>query len=129
MRKSFRDLKVWELSHQLVLEIYRGGIKFPPYERFGLESQIKRAAVSIPANIAEGYKRQHDKEFVKFLSIAHGSLGELQYYLLLLHDLGYLEDEYYKKLKNMTDSIDRMLESLIYKIKKNLGLLNTDPKF
>lgn len=98
MKKSFRSLKVWEVSHQLVIDVYNSPIKFPSNEKYGIESQIKRAVVSVPANIAEGYKRQHNKEFINFLSISQGSLSEVEYYLILIKDLGYIDESLYTKL-------------------------------
>jgi four helix bundle protein len=123
MKKSFRNLKVWEISHQLVLEIYDSNINFPFNERYGIETQLKRAAVSVPANIAEGYKRQHDKELINFLSIAQGSLSEVEYYLILIKDLGYIDESVFNKLISKVEVIDKMLESFIYKAKKNAGLI------
>lgn len=123
MKKSFRNLKVWEISHQLVLEIYDSNINFPSNEKYGIETQLKRAAVSVPANIAEGYKRQHDKELINFLSIAQGSLSEVEYYLILIKDLGYIDESVFNKLISKVEVIDKMLESFIYKAKKNAGLI------
>ena len=123
MKKSFRNLKVWEISHQLVLEIYDSNINFPSNEKYGIETQLKRAAVSVPANIAEGYKRQHDKELINFLSIAQGSLSEVEYYLIMIKDLGYIDESVFNKLISKVEVIDKMLESFIYKAKKNAGLI------
>ncbi|NLT96369.1 MAG: four helix bundle protein [Clostridia bacterium] len=123
MKKSFRNLEVWEISHQLVLEIYNSNINFPSNEKYGIESQLKRAVVSVPANIVEGYKRQHLKEYINFLSIAQGSLSEVEYYLILIRDLNYIDESTYLKLIAKVEKIDRMLESLIYKLKKHEGLI------
>jgi four helix bundle protein len=122
MKKSFRSLKVWEVSHELVMEVYNSNINFPTIERYGIESQLKRAVVSVPANIAEGYKRQHDKELINFLSIAQGSLSEVEYYLILIKDLRYIDEAVFNRLISKVEVIDKMLESFIYKAKKNASL-------
>jgi four helix bundle protein len=89
--RSFRDLIVWQKAHDLVLAVYQLTKAFPAEERFGLTSQIRRAAVSVPANIAEGFRKrgQHDK--ARFLNIAQGSLEETHYYLILSQDLHYAD--------------------------------------
>jgi four helix bundle protein len=88
--KDFRDLHVWERCHQLTLEIYAATLKFPREELYGLTSQIRRCAVSIGANIAEGCGKMGNNEFQRYLQIAAGSASELDYELLLAKDLGYL---------------------------------------
>jgi four helix bundle protein len=88
--QRFTDLKVWQRTHQLTLEVYRQTAGFPSGERFGLVSQLRRAAASVPTNIAEGSKRQSNQEFSRFLNIAEGSLVETEYLLMLSRDLGYL---------------------------------------
>ena len=85
--QRFNDLKVWQRSHALVLEVYRRTASFPDGERFGLISQLRRAAVSVPTNIAEGSKRQRSQDYARFLNIAEGSLAEVEYLLLLSRDL------------------------------------------
>ena len=89
---SFRDLEVWRESHALVLDIYGLTHKLPAEERFGLSSQMRRAAVSVPANIAEGFKRKGKNDKCNFYNIAAASLEELRYYLILVKDLGYIKD-------------------------------------
>ena len=89
---SFKDLEVWRESHDLVLKIYVLTRQLPAEERFGLTSQMRRAAVSIPANIAEGFKRKGKKDKCNFYNIAAASLEEIRYYLILVKDLGYAED-------------------------------------
>jgi four helix bundle protein len=89
--KSFRDLFVWRKAHELVLEVYRLTSKFPKSEMYGLTQQLRRAAVSIPANIAEGFTRRSKIEKVRFMNIAQGSLEESRYYLILANDLGYAD--------------------------------------
>jgi four helix bundle protein len=100
--ESFTDLVVWQKSHNLVLEIYRITGKFPADERYGLVQQMRRAAVSIPANIAEGFKRKDKKNKIIFYNIGESSLEELKYYLILSKDLGYI--------KNTEDLVERCLE-------------------
>lgn len=88
--KSFQDLIVWQKSHKLVLEVYQITSHFPKEEIYGLTSQLRRAAVSVPANIAEGFGRTGIKDNIKFYTIAAGSLNELEYYIILSKDLNYL---------------------------------------
>lgn len=87
--KQFRDLKLWEKAHLLVLAVYSLSQCFPKHELYGLTSQLRRAAVSIAANIAEGFKKRTKPEKLRFLNIAQGSLEECRYYLMLAQDLGY----------------------------------------
>ncbi|HEY0876148.1 MAG TPA: four helix bundle protein [Vicinamibacterales bacterium] len=88
--EKFQDLIVWQKAHALVLSIYRLTASFPKHEMFGLTSQMRRAAVSVPANIAEGFKRKGRPDKARILNIAEASLEELRYYLILSKDLGYL---------------------------------------
>ena len=87
--KTFEDLKVWQSAHALVLEIYKLTQSFPDHEQFGLIAQIRRAAISIPANIAEGFAKTGAKDKARFYNIAQGSLEECKYYLILANDLKY----------------------------------------
>lgn len=87
--RSFKDLIVWQKAHQFVLEVYRFTPNFPVDERFGLTSQLRRAAVSVPANIAEGFPKRGANDKVRLFNIAQGSLEEVHYYLILAKDLGY----------------------------------------
>src|SRR5205823_14128109 len=87
--RSFRDLMVWQKAHELVLAVYRLTDSFPDREKFGLSHQMRRAAVSIPANIAEGFGKRSRAEKARFLNIAQGSVEEVRYYLILARDLGY----------------------------------------
>jgi four helix bundle protein len=91
--KTFTDLIVWQKSHQFVLAVYKLTDNFPTHEAFGLTSQLRRAAVSIPGNIAEGFKRRGKQEKKRFLNIAQASLEECRYYLILAKDLKYRNDE------------------------------------
>lgn len=117
--RNFQDLKVWQKSHQLVLEIYKVTENFPIDERFGLISQIRRSGASIPTNIAEGCGRETDLDRARFISIAAGSASETEYHILLAHDLGFLDKNTYNKLKQHVNEVKRMLNSFIQKLKAN----------
>lgn len=110
--EGFKKLAVWQIAYKFVLNIYRFSQKFPDTERYGLISQIRRAAVSVPANIAEGSERQHKKEFLQFLSIARGSLAEVETYLLLAKDLGYINGESFNALDDQRKETGRILRGL-----------------
>ncbi|MDI6890374.1 MAG: four helix bundle protein [Thermodesulfovibrionales bacterium] len=112
--KKFEDLEVWKKAHELVLNIYNITKDYPSEEKFGLVSQMRRAAISIPANIAEGFKKRGIKDKTNFYNIAQGSLEELRYYLILSRDLGYYEDT--NKLHDLIEVIGRMLYGLIKSI-------------
>jgi four helix bundle protein len=114
--KSFEDLLVWQKAHAYVLEIYRITKVFPKSELFGLTSQMRRAATSIPANIAEGFKKRTPREKVRILNIAQGSLEESRYYLILAKDLSYADTGVFlPKL----EEVSRMLEAYIRAIETN----------
>jgi four helix bundle protein len=104
--RSFKELIVWQKAHQFVLEVYRFTQKFPSDERFGLTSQIRRAAVSVPANIAEGFPKRSSNDKTRFFNIAQGSLEEVHYYLILAKDLGYGDST---GLVNLYDEVARLL--------------------
>lgn len=106
--KSFQDLLVWQKSHKLVLKIYKISQSFPKEELFGLTSQIRRSIVSVPANIAEGFKRKGIKDKLKFYNIAQASLEESRYYLILIDDLKIAKTS---KLKDDLEEISKMLNS------------------
>ena len=91
--RSFRDLRVWQKAHQLVLAVYRYSESFPEREKYGLAHQLRRAAVSIPANIAEGFGKRSAAEKARFLNMAEGSVEECRYYLILSQDLGFGQNE------------------------------------
>ena len=111
---TYRDLRVFQLSYQLALEIHRATQKFPAYERGELGSQLRRAAMSVPINIAEGYGRKRSPgDFKRFLVIAMGSANEVSVILDLAHDLGYLAKDQQTKLKDRYDEVGRMLNKLI----------------
>ena len=112
MLKGYRDLDLWKKAHIIVLEVYRLTNLFPRNEQFGVVSQLRRSAASIPANIAEGYGRRSTKELIQFLGIANGSLEELRYFLLLSRDLRYLPNEAYEALERDLKSVAQMIEAL-----------------
>jgi four helix bundle protein len=115
--KDFRDLKIWDRSHRFTLAVYRLTRQFPKEETYGLTSQMRRSASSIATNIAEGCGRNTDADFSRFLVISMGSASELEYQLILAHDLEYLSlDEYETALSELTQ-IKRMLNSFIQKLK------------
>jgi four helix bundle protein len=107
--KSFEDLIVWQKSHQLTLLVYRVTGEFPKSELYGLVSQMRRAAVSVPANIAEGFKRRKNPDKARCMNIAQGSLEEVRYYFLLSRDLGYLKEIE----RDRIDEIARLLSAYI----------------
>jgi four helix bundle protein len=115
--QDFRKLKVWEKGHALTLAVYKATVKFPREEQYGLTSQIRRASASIPANIAEGCGRGGKAEMARFLQVAMGSASELEYHLLLAHDLTLLEGDEYNSLAAGAVEVKRMLGSLIQKVK------------
>jgi four helix bundle protein len=115
--KSFRDLKVWQKAHELALAVYNSTRSFPKDELYGLTSQMRRAASSIPANIAEGCGREGDAEFGRYLQISMGSASELEYHLLLARDLDYVEGSTYEELAEHVTEVKRMLASLLRKVK------------
>jgi len=109
VKHNFEKLQVWDKAHKLVLDIYTITKHFPPIERYGLTSQIRRSVVSIPSNIAEGTGRNSDKEFQRFLDYAIGSLFELETQITLANDLNFLSQEEYKKIHSEIKSLIRMI--------------------
>ena len=110
-RNSFQDLTVWQEAHRLVLQVYGITKGFPDTEKFGLVTQMRRAAVSIPANIAEGFKRRGIQDKIRFYNTAEGSLEELKYFFILSKDLGYIQN--IELLMTQANSIGRLLNGLI----------------
>lgn len=113
MIKTFKDLKIWQKSHQLTLKIYEVTKKFPKEELYGLTSQIKRAAVSVPTNIVEGNSRNTTKEYIQFLFNSRGSLEETRYLLFLSKELSFINKEIYSNLEDKYEEISKMLNGLI----------------
>jgi four helix bundle protein len=117
------DLKIWEKSHELVIDVYEASGDMPSDEKFGLISQIRRAAYSIPVNIVEGHSRKSSKEYLKFLYISRGSLEELRYLILLCRDLRFLDEVRYAKIHKKTEEISKMINSLIKSIVKKIAMI------
>ena len=114
--KDFRTLKVWERAHGLALAVYKLTQRFPKEELYGITSQMRRAAASVPANIAEAGGRSGSGEFHRFLSVAMGSAAELEYFLLLARDLALVTCESYELANDQANEVQRMLGSLIRKV-------------
>lgn len=115
------NLEAWKKAMDFVVDVYRATDAFPKEERFGLTSQIRRAAVSIPANIAEGAARQSKREFVRFLSIAQGSASELETELVIGQRLGYIKDNVVIELSNALDVIGRLIMGLSNHLKRHVA--------
>lgn len=114
--KTFRDLIVWQKAHELVLEIYKKTKSFPVEEKFGLVSQLRKSIASVPTNLVEGQKRKNRKEFLHFINIAHSSLEESRYHILLSKDLGYICKNDFDMLENHCEEISKMLSGLYKKL-------------
>ena len=113
MLKTYRDLKVWQKSYELCLKIYRITGKFPKEEKYGLTSQLRRSAVSVPSNIAEGYGRKTTADYIRMLYIAYGSICEVETQILLAGDLGFIEKGALATIKGNIVEVERMLKALI----------------
>ncbi|WJW75211.1 four helix bundle protein [Thiohalobacter sp. IOR34] len=115
--RSFQDLIVWQKAHRWVLDVYRHSAGFPKHELYGLTSQFRRAAISVPANIAEGFKKTGTKDKLRFLNIAQGSLEECRYYTLLSRDLGYwdegLPNKQLEEVSKLLDAYTRSIQTSI----------------
>lgn len=116
--QDFRNLKVWREAHLLALEIYRLTASFSDQERYGLTSQMRRAAVSVPSNIAEGCGRDNDGDFHRFVQIAMGSAAELEYQLLLAHDLNMVDTPQFQAVNTHLVEVRRMLNGLLRSLKR-----------
>ncbi len=115
--KSFQDLNIWKEAHSLALEVYRITKEFPKMEMFGLISQLRRAAVSVPANIAEGMGRNTTKELLSFIYNSRGSLSEVIYHLILSKDLGYLDKKDFDNLYDRYNGLGKGINVFISKLK------------
>lgn len=113
MLRSYKDLLVWQKGYKLCLLIYKVSKIFPKDEQYILVPQARRAALSIPSNIAEGYGRKSTKEYIQSLYIAYGSLCELETQILLSNDLGYLDADKFKDIQGAIEEVERMLKALI----------------
>lgn len=117
--QNFRNIQVWQRSYDLTREIYMASKGFPQAEMFGLTSQIRRAALSISCNIAEGCARSTDADFARFLDVAVGSASEVECQLLLAHDLGYLQRKEFDSLLTQVIDVKRMLAKFIGTLRKS----------
>lgn len=116
--KNYRDLIAWQRAMELVEKVYKATREFPKEEVYALTSQMRRAAVSIPSNIAEGEGRRSGNEFSHFLSIAYGSLRELETQILIAQRLSYLDDEQVQTLFSMTEEVGRLINGLVNSLKR-----------
>jgi four helix bundle protein len=116
--RTFRDLLIWQKAHQFVLSVYRETKRFPPEERYGLTSQLRRAAVSVPANIVEGFVKRGVADKLRYLNIAQGSLEESRYYLILAGDLGLAD---LSALERLVDECSRMIEAYSRTLRRSIA--------
>jgi four helix bundle protein len=124
--KNFRELEIWKRSVDLVEYIYKATNDFPKDELYGLTSQLRRAAVSIPSNIAEGFTRLHNREYKQFLYVSLGSCSEVITQLIIAEKLGYIEKKKADRLIDEIEQISKMTMSLIKKLNTNDQILNTN---
>lgn len=118
MISGFERLDVWKLSHELALRLWKSSEKFPRNERFGLTAQLRRAALAIPTNIAEGNARRHQKEYLRFCAIARGSVAEVRYLLRFAHDIGVMGSYQYQEFLDGYQRIGQMLNALISSLQR-----------
>ena len=119
MGRNFRNIKAWQHADNLAVSVYSKTKSFPREELYGITSQLRRASVSAPTNIAEGANREHEKEYLNFLYAARGSIAETEYLLHLSRRLGYLNDDEYNKLENLRKEAAKTLQGLITAVKKD----------
>jgi four helix bundle protein len=120
--KSFQDLIVWKKAHEFVIGIYKLTVNFPKTEVYGLTSQFRRAAISIPANIAEGFKKKGKADKMRYYNIAQASLEECRYYILLSKDLGYCDTS---ELSKQAEEVSKLLEAYIRSLANSVNEDNT----
>jgi four helix bundle protein len=125
MLRNYRELLVWQKAYQLCREVYQATGAFPKEERFGLQSQMRRAAVSVPSNIAEGYGRHSTASYVQSLLVAYGSLCELETQIMLAADLGYTKSADAELCREQIGHIERMLMALVKALRKKLKPLES----
>lgn len=114
---TFEDLRVWQISHKLALEIYRLTKQIPKEETYGIISQLRRSSASVPANIVEGFYRNTTKELIQFLYNARGSAGEVVYFLVLTKDLGYVFPQDYENLRGQYENLIKSINAFIKSLK------------
>ncbi len=122
--RSFTDLKVWQEGHVLVLQVYKVTDIFPKKEQYSLTDQLRRSAISITSNIAEGFSRKGIREKLQYYYMAKGSLAELQNQLLIARDIGYIADESFSMLATRTVAVHKLLNGFITSIRSRGGLKN-----
>jgi len=110
---NFRDLIVWQKAHKLTLDIYGITAEFPKFEEYGLSSQMRRSASSVPTNVAEGFKRKSDKDSLRFYNMSECSLEELKYQLILSKDLGYITKVQFESLNEQAEEVSKLLNGWI----------------
>ncbi len=125
--QDYRDLRVWQLAMDLAIAIYQNTKAFPSDERFGLTSQLRRAAVSVPSNIAEGNARNSTADYLRFLRLSRGSLAEINTQLLIAKRLGYMDERSSSSLLSKTDELMRQLTSMYSAIERSIGGSNRGP--
>lgn len=111
--RNFKDLKIWQRGIELAKEVYKTTDSFPSKEIYGLVSQMRRSAISIPSNVAEGFMRRHNKEYKQFLYISLGSLAELETQIILSGQLGFLKDDHNKIFQETINELNKMITGLI----------------
>jgi len=119
--RNFRELEVWQRAHRLTLDVYRDSAEFPKAEMFGLTSQMRRAAASVGANIAEGAGKFSGAELLRYLQIASGSASELENHLILARDLGFLEDERFGRLERDIQDVKMMITRFVQHLRRESG--------
>jgi four helix bundle protein len=127
MTRRFEDIVAWQKAHQFVVMVYRTTRSFPDFEKFGLCSQFQRAAVSIAANIAEGYKKLSKPDKLRFFNISQGSLEECRYYILLSKDLGYINNDSFENLDAEIEKVSRYINAYCKGIINNNAIADYCP--
>jgi len=120
MPRDFKNIKAWQYADDLAVLVYSKTRSFPKEELYGITSQLRRAAISVPTNIAEGAGREHKREYLHFLYVARGSIAEAEYLLHLSRRVGYLEDNEYKKVEELREETAKTLQGLINSVKKEV---------
>ena len=123
MRRNFRNIKAWQHADDLAVLVYSATESYPKEEMYGITSQLRRAAVSVPANIAEGASREHQKEYLHFLNVARGSAAEIEYLLHLSKRIGYLKDAEYERVESVRAETAKTLHGLISSVRQEVAKL------